>query len=180
MTSVTPPRDRPRWWIAAITFVTGVVVGIVMVGLLSLSKPDFLSAVESTAPGSAQMPSGAGTVPDRGPGAVTAACLNVINKAQDIYSIVDTTISETQTATRPHRYRRWQHQPAEHAQERPHPDLPVFPDGRALTMAMLWPWAIRMRPSPGSAGAEEICGFRRNVGDEIGSAVPLATVTRAA
>jgi hypothetical protein len=68
MTSVTPPRDRPRWWIAAITFVTGVVVGIVMVGLLSLSKPDFLSAVESTAPGSAQMPSGAGTVPDRGPG----------------------------------------------------------------------------------------------------------------
>jgi hypothetical protein len=37
MTSVTPPRDRPRWWIAAITFVTGVVVGIVMVGLLSLS-----------------------------------------------------------------------------------------------------------------------------------------------
>jgi hypothetical protein len=33
--------------------------------------------------------------------AVSAACLNVINKAQDIYSIVDTTISETQTATRP-------------------------------------------------------------------------------
>ena len=37
-------QRRSRWWIAALTFVVGVVVGVLTVGLLDRSTPDFSTA----------------------------------------------------------------------------------------------------------------------------------------
>ena len=44
-----PPQRRSRWWIAVLTFVIGVVVGVLIVGFLFRSTPD-PSAVQSPSP----------------------------------------------------------------------------------------------------------------------------------
>lgn len=78
-----PPR-RTRWWFATATFGAGVVVGILLVGLLSAGTPGFVSAARSEqnspAPG---VPSGSVQVAVEAQ--VNAACLRVINEAQDVY-----------------------------------------------------------------------------------------------
>ncbi len=80
---------RLRWWVAAITFVGGALVGVVAVGLLSAGTPAF-----GTAPGGAPAPS-SGVNPGPGGGIplvaqaeVNAACLSVINEAQDTYTVL--------------------------------------------------------------------------------------------
>ena len=76
--------QRPsRWWIAALTFIVGVVVGVVTVGLLDIGRPDFLSA-ETSAPPATPSPAGGQSVPVAASAQVNAACLRVINDAQDV------------------------------------------------------------------------------------------------
>ncbi len=80
---------RLRWWVAAITFVGGVVVGILAVGLLSAGTPAFGSG----APGGGEAPTsslapGPGGVPVVAQAQVNAACLSVINEAQDTYTVL--------------------------------------------------------------------------------------------
>jgi hypothetical protein len=82
---------RLRWWIAAITFVGGFVFGVLAVGLLNAATPDFGGA---TGPGGAPTPTSSlaptpgGSVPVVAEAKVNAACLAVINDAQDIYAIL--------------------------------------------------------------------------------------------
>jgi hypothetical protein len=76
-----PVQRRSRWWIAALTFVVGVVVGVVIVGLLDTRMPEFQAATRSATPAT---PGGGPSVPVAASARVNAACLRVINEAQDI------------------------------------------------------------------------------------------------
>jgi hypothetical protein len=82
-----PAQRRSRWWIAALTFVAGMVVGVLVVGLLDTRKPDFLSAGNS-APPATPSPTTSQVVPAAGSAQVNAACLRVINEAQDVTIIL--------------------------------------------------------------------------------------------
>jgi hypothetical protein len=82
-----PPQRRSRWWIAALTFVAGMVVGVLLVGLFDTRKPDFLSAVNSAPPATPSATAGQ-VVPAAGSAQVNAACLRVINEAQDVSIIL--------------------------------------------------------------------------------------------
>jgi len=75
-----PAQRRSRWWIAALTFVVGVVVGVVIVALLDTRRPEF-QATRSATPAT---PAGGPSVPAAASAQVNAACLRVINEAQDI------------------------------------------------------------------------------------------------
>ena len=80
-----PTRRRSRWWIPVLTFVAGIAVGVLLVGLLNTTTPDF-SAVQGAAPAT---PSPAGPPPTGEAGArVNAACVRVINEAQDVATIL--------------------------------------------------------------------------------------------
>jgi hypothetical protein len=81
-----PPQRRSRWWIAVLTFVAGVVVGILIVGYLDRSNPDFSSA--PSAPPTSPSPAGSQDVPAGASAQVNAACLRVINEAQDVATIL--------------------------------------------------------------------------------------------
>ena len=78
------PAKRTRWWFATATFGAGVVVGILLVGLLVATTPGFVSEARSgqntPAPG---VPSASVQVAVEAQ--VNAACLRVINEAQDVY-----------------------------------------------------------------------------------------------
>jgi hypothetical protein len=80
--------QRPsRWWIAALTFIVGVVVGVLTVGLLDIGRPDFLSA-QTSAPPATPSPAGGQSVPVAASAQVNAACLRVIDDAQDVSIIL--------------------------------------------------------------------------------------------
>jgi hypothetical protein len=81
-----PPQRRSRWWIAVLTFVVGVAVGVLVVGLLTTSTPDFSAA--PSAPPTTTSPTGSQSVPAAASAQVNAACLRVINEAQDITTIL--------------------------------------------------------------------------------------------
>jgi hypothetical protein len=81
-----PPQRRSRWWIAVLTFVAGVVVGVLVVGLLDTSRPDFSAA--PSAPPTSPSPAGSQGVPPAASAQVNAACLRVINEAQDVTTIL--------------------------------------------------------------------------------------------
>jgi hypothetical protein len=84
------PAPTSRWWVAAITFIAGVIVGVLAVGLLSLGKPDFEQAADTPAAPSASgpQPSAIDTAGLTGQAQVNIACLRVINEAQDVYTIL--------------------------------------------------------------------------------------------
>jgi hypothetical protein len=82
----TPPRRRSRWWIAVLTFVAGVAVGVLIVGFLNKTTPDF-SAAPSPSPTSPS-PAGSQSVPAAASAHVNAACLRVIDEAQDVATIL--------------------------------------------------------------------------------------------
>lgn len=88
----TPKPDDAdvRWWVAAITFVGGILVGVVTTALLIGTTPDFGSAAADSAgtPVPGERPSDAGTVPVTAEARVNAACLRVINEAQDVSRIL--------------------------------------------------------------------------------------------
>jgi hypothetical protein len=81
---------RLRWWIAVITFLVGFVFGVLAVGLLNAFTPDFGSG---TGPGGGPAPTSlaptpGGSVPVAAEARVNAACLSVINDAQDVYTVL--------------------------------------------------------------------------------------------
>ena len=83
---------RLRWWVAAITFVAGFVFGVLAIGLLNATTPDFGGG---NRPGGAPAPSSlaptpGGSVPVVAEARVNAACLAVINDAQDVYAVLTT------------------------------------------------------------------------------------------
>jgi hypothetical protein len=81
---------RLRWWIAGITFVVGFVFGVIAVGLLSAGTPEFGTEAGPGA-GRAQTtmaPTPGSTMPVVAEARVNAACLAVINEAQDMYTVL--------------------------------------------------------------------------------------------
>lgn len=103
--TATPPRPRlggdpappssgkrSRWWVGVLLFVGGLVMGILTVGLLSASTPEFGSAAagpDGSPSASASTPSvSPGTVPIAAEARVNAACLRVINEAYDVYAVL--------------------------------------------------------------------------------------------
>ncbi|HWH99150.1 MAG TPA: hypothetical protein VNT27_02375 [Propionibacteriaceae bacterium] len=81
-----PPQRRSRWWIAVLTFVVGVVVGVLIVGFLDKTAPDFSAA--PSAPPTSPSPAASQSVPAAASAQVNAACLRVINEAQDVATIL--------------------------------------------------------------------------------------------
>lgn len=80
--------SRVRWWVAAITFLGGLLLGVLVAVFLLATTPEF-----GTAPGvgTTQAPDGPtdrGTVPVTAEARVNAACLRVINEAQDVIRIL--------------------------------------------------------------------------------------------
>ena len=89
-TTSGPTGVRPRWWLAVIIFVGGLIVGVLTVALLFSTTPDFGAA--GGQPGSQDSgqvgPSAGSSVPVVAEARVNAACLRVINEAQDVYRII--------------------------------------------------------------------------------------------
>ena len=89
--SAAPAQTRRlRWWVAGITFVVGFVFGIITVGLLNLGTPEFGAQAgpgAGTAPAT-PAPSPGGSVPVVAEARVNAACLAVINEAQDLHAVL--------------------------------------------------------------------------------------------
>ncbi len=87
----SPPEQvaRVRWWVAGLTAVGGLLLGVLITGLLVGTTPDFGSASpqagQTAAPGNPQ-PTEA--VPVTAQARVNAACLRVINDAQDVYRVI--------------------------------------------------------------------------------------------
>jgi hypothetical protein len=81
---------RLRWWIAGITFVVGFVFGVIAVGLLSAGTTEFgTEAARGAGPAQTTMvPTPGGTMPVVAEARVNAACLAVINEAQDMYTVL--------------------------------------------------------------------------------------------
>jgi len=79
-----------RWWLGVILFVAGVLVGVLGVGLLNATTPDFgAGATDGGAPVTASpQPGGASSVPVAAEARVNAACLRVINEAQDVSGVL--------------------------------------------------------------------------------------------
>ena len=78
-----PKRRRP-WWVLVAIFVGGLVIGVLLVGLLSAGTPDFVVANREAAASASPSPSASVEVAAQA--RVNAACLRVINDAQDVYS----------------------------------------------------------------------------------------------
>jgi hypothetical protein len=83
-----PPETRPRWWLAVIIFVGGLIVGVLIVAVLFSTTPDFGVAENQAGQGPAATPSNLASVPVVAEARVNAACLRVINQAQDVYRII--------------------------------------------------------------------------------------------
>jgi hypothetical protein len=90
-TSHPPPPDasksRPRWWLGVIVFAGGLIVGVLTIALLFSTTPDF-GAAEQPGQGPDATPSNVASVPVVAEARVNAACLRVINQAQDVYRII--------------------------------------------------------------------------------------------
>jgi hypothetical protein len=69
-----------------LTFLAGVVVGVLIVGFLYRTTPDFSAA--PSAPPTSPSPAGSQSVPAAARAEVNAACLRVINHAQDVTTIL--------------------------------------------------------------------------------------------
>ena len=78
------PRRRRPWWMLVAIFVGGLVVGVLLVGVLSAGTPDFVLANREAA--ASADPSPSASVEVAAQARVNAACLRVINDAQDVYS----------------------------------------------------------------------------------------------
>ena len=87
-TAAAAPRSH--WWVPALAFLGGLVVGIVVVALLNLSTPDFGAGYGRGGAGSSETarPTAPAEVPVAARAEVNEACLRVINEAQDVYVIV--------------------------------------------------------------------------------------------
>ncbi|GAB3365496.1 hypothetical protein [Modestobacter lapidis] len=90
-----PPAGRSgravRWWLAAATFVVGLFVGGIAVGLLSdgtTRLPDDAPSLAPTVGSAAVRPSASPSV-DAPDIAVNDACLRALNGAQDVFAAIE-------------------------------------------------------------------------------------------
>jgi hypothetical protein len=76
--------------VAGITFVVGFVFGVIAVGLLGLGTPEFGAQVGPGGGTATSIPASSpgGTVPVVAEARVNAACLAVINEAQDLHAVL--------------------------------------------------------------------------------------------
>lgn len=82
----TDGSNRSRWWTAAMAFVAGLAIGVVAIGLFPRETSD-----APVTRGPAVPPATAGPLPSVGStteARVNAACLRVINEAQQVYTII--------------------------------------------------------------------------------------------
>jgi hypothetical protein len=87
--AVPAQTRRLRWWIAGITFVVGFVFGVLAVGLLAAGTPEFGAQTRSGATASpTQAPTAGSSNPVVAEARVNAACLAVINEAQDMVNVL--------------------------------------------------------------------------------------------
>lgn len=78
-----------RWWIAALTFVGGLLLGVLAAAVLLATTPTFgTGAGQADPPAPDQQPSNVANVPVVAEARVNAACLRVINEAQDVVRIL--------------------------------------------------------------------------------------------
>lgn len=78
-----PVRPRRRSWLPIFAaFVVGLLAGVLVVGLLDVGTPDFVSAQGA---GRSASPRPSASVEIGSLAQVNAACLRVINEAQDVY-----------------------------------------------------------------------------------------------
>ena len=80
-----PPRTSGLWW-KILLFAGGVLVGVLGVGLLNATTPDFAAAAGAASTGTSGQPGG--SVSAGVEARVNAACLGVINEAQDVYAVL--------------------------------------------------------------------------------------------
>lgn len=78
-----------RWWVAALAGLGGLVIGMLIAALLLATTPRF-GAAPGAAPGSPDKdePTAASSIPVVAEARVNAACLRVINEAQDVVRIL--------------------------------------------------------------------------------------------
>lgn len=86
--SPRPVRPRRRRWVGLASFLGGVVVGVLLVGLLNVTTPTFLTEQPGGAASGPGEQSNPGGVPVTAEARVNAACLRVINGAQDVSTIL--------------------------------------------------------------------------------------------
>ncbi len=82
-----PTKRRARWWAVAAGFIAGIVVGVIVAGLLAGGNSDFAARSGDGGP-SAQAPNPGSSIPVLTDARVNAACLAVINSAQDVYLVL--------------------------------------------------------------------------------------------
>lgn len=86
----TPHPNRPTGlWLRVLLFAAGAVAGILVVGLLDVTTPDFAASpgAGGTTAGGAR-PGSDRSVPPGAEVRVNAACLGVLNEAQDVYAVL--------------------------------------------------------------------------------------------
>lgn len=81
-------RSRVAPWLRTALFLGGVVTGVLLTGLLNATTPNFVSQQQAAQSASPSPSGGAGTVEVAAQARVNAACLRVINSAQDVYGIL--------------------------------------------------------------------------------------------
>lgn len=84
----TNPTTMVRWWVAALTGVGGLVIGVLVAAVLLATTPQFGTAAAESAGGQADSPTSDGSIPVVVEARVNAACLRVINEAQDVVRIL--------------------------------------------------------------------------------------------
>lgn len=77
-----------RWWVAAATFVGGLLVGVVVAAVVIATGPGATGGQGDVEPGPPDQPTGYSSVPVTAEARVNAACLRVINEAQDVVRIL--------------------------------------------------------------------------------------------
>jgi hypothetical protein len=87
-----PPQNTVtlvRWWVAAVAALSGLLIGVLATALLLATTPQFGTAPDSGRPqGADQQTSDTNSVPVVAQAQVNAACLRVINEAQDVVRIL--------------------------------------------------------------------------------------------
>ncbi len=82
------PTTMVRWWVAALTGLGGLVVGVVVTAVLLATTPQFGTGPAGSGDGEGNRPTSDSSVPVVVEARVNAACLRVINEAQDVVRIL--------------------------------------------------------------------------------------------
>jgi hypothetical protein len=143
-------RRRP-WWVLLAVFVGGLVVGVLLVGLLSAGTPDFVTQSRENAASASPEPSAGVEVAAEA--RVNAACLRVINEAQDVYSALsglDAAVTDVDLSTLDDIVRRLQPLEPRLARDLQACEVVVEPAGGG-TPGAATPRASPVVPTPGSS-----------------------------